>query len=378
MSGVDVRPVRDRAGLEDFIAVARRAEASNPQWIEQLHDEARQMFDAKKSPFLKENTVQPFVAYRSGEPVGRIVATIDAAHQKKYGDACGFFGFLESIDDAESFSSLFGAAETFLRDRGISTLRGPFGLNVNGESGMLVEGFDEAHVMQTNHCPAYYSRHVESLGYSKAIDLHAYVCKVRESNVPERVARDVARTNSPKIEFRTASYTSFFKDLDAIIEFYNEAWSENLWALPVGPEEVSFLAKMMFPIVKPRWIYFALYEGEIVAIVAQLPDVNEALQGLEGRLFPTGLPKLLWRLHARGTRRARVMLAATAKKWRDTVVGVAALGQLMAKSVKDARDAGIEEVEYSWILETNRAAISPVMRLPARRSRVFRVYEKQL
>jgi hypothetical protein len=378
MTKIEVRPVRDRAGLEDFIGVARRAEASNPQWVEQLHDEARQMFDSRKSPFLKENNVQLFVAYRKGEAIGRIVATIDAAHQRKYGDSCGFFGFLESIDQPASFSALFDAAERFLRDHGMTKARGPFGLNVNGESGILVDGFDEAHVTQTNHCPPYYSRSVEALGYSKAMDLFAFVCNVRDSNVPERVARDIARTNLPKIEISTATYRTFSQDLSRIIDFYNSAWSENLWSLPIGPEETAFVGKMMLPVVKPKWINFASYQGETIAVVAQLPDINEALRGLEGRLYPTGLPRLLWRLHVRGTRRARVILAATAKKWRDTVIGVAALGQLMAKSLKDARDAGVEEVEYSWILETNRAAIAPVLGLPARKTRVFRVYEKQL
>jgi acyl carrier protein len=141
---------------------------------------------------------------------------------------------------------------------------------------------------------------------------------------------------------------------------------------------MAFIGKMMLPVVKPKWIDFGSYQGELVAIVAQLPDINEALRGLDGRLFPIGLPKLLWRLHVRGTRRARVVLAATAKKWRDTFVGVAALAQLMAKSLRDARAAGVEEVEYSWILETNQAAIAPVVRLPARRTRVFRIYEKEL
>src|SRR5580704_4854074 len=136
MTKIEVRPVRDRAGLEDFIGVARRAEASNPQWVEQLHDETRQMFDSRKSPFLKENNVQLIVAYRTGEAVGRIVATIDAAHQRKYGDSCGFFGFLESVDEPASFSALFGATEQFLRDHGMTKARGPFGLNVNGESGI--------------------------------------------------------------------------------------------------------------------------------------------------------------------------------------------------------------------------------------------------
>ena len=256
--------------------------------------------------------------------------------------------------------------------------RGPFGLNINGESGLLVEGFGEPHITQTNHCPPYYSRLVEELGYVKAIDLYAFIGEVRKSRLPERVARATARPDAPEIDIRTGSYRTFFRDLAKLVNFYNDAWSENLWSLPMGRQEVQFVGKMMLPVVKPRWIGFAFYKGELISIVVLIPDVNEALQGLEGRLFPIGLPKLLWRIHVRGTRRARVIMAATAKKWRDTVVGVAALGQLMAKCVQDARDSGLEEVEYGWILETNRAAIAPVMTLPARRSRVFRVYEKKI
>jgi hypothetical protein len=377
VTGFEVRPVRDRAALEDFIKAARVAEASNPRWVEQVHDEARQMFDAR-SVFLTENAVQPFVAYRSGEPVGRIVATVDASQQKKYGDRCGFFGFIESIDDPACFAALFGAAETFLREKGMALSRGPFGLNVNGESGLLVEGFDEDHVMQTNHCPPYYSREIEALGYAKATDLYALMCAVKDTDAPERVARQVAKGRAPTIDIRTASYRGFFRDLHTLIDFYNDAWVENRWSLPMSRKEADFAGKMMLPIAKPGWIYFASYKGELVSVVAQIPDVNEALRGLDGKLFPTGLPRLLWRLHVRGTRRARVIMSATAKKHRDTIVGIAAMAQLIARSISDARKAGVEELEYSWILEDNRAAIAPVMGLPSRRTRVFRIYEKQL
>lgn len=378
MSDIDVRPVRDRAGMEDFIAAARRAEASNPRWIEAIHDETRRLFDSTKSPFLTENEVQPFVAYRAGEPVGRIAATVDAGHQRKYGDRCGFFGFLESVEDELCFRGLLETAEAFLRQKGMVRSRGPFGLNINGESGLLVEGFDEAHIVQTNHCPPYYPRKLEACGYAKATDLFAFLCDVRKSTLPERVRRETSRPGMPAIDIRVGSYLTFRRDLAALVEFYNEAWSENLWSLPISLREAEYLAKTMLPVVKPKWFSFASYRGELVSIVAQIPDVNEALQGLEGRLLPTGLPKLLWRLHVRGTRRARVMLAATAKKWRNSLVGFVGLAQLMAKSIRDARQAGVEEVEYSWILEHNRSAIAPVADLPARRSRVFRIYEKVL
>lgn len=378
MNGLQVVPVEVRKQFDDFIRVAAIAEANNPRWVEQLHDEARQMLASKSSPFLRENSIQPFVAYRNGAPVGRIVATVDASHQLKYGDDCGFFGFLESVDEPEVFRALFEAAESFLKRRGMKKARGPFGLNVNGESGLLVEGFDQPHVLQTNHCPPYYSERVEALGYAKAVDLLALTCTLAECRLPERVARDTARFHAPEIEIRHGQYRHFFRDLAKLVSFYNDAWSENMYSLPVGAEEARFSAKLMMPVVNPNWIYFAYHNNELISLQVQMPDVNETLRGLKGRLLPLGLLKILWRVHVRGTRRARVMMAATAKRWRETPVGMTAMAQLMARSIRDARDAGVKEVEYSWLLEHNHSAVDPVLRLPAKRTRVFRIYEKSL
>ena len=180
MKGVEIRPVTDRHGMDAFIAAARRAEAINPLWVESVHDETRMTFDPRRTPFMRENIIQPFVAFRDGEPVGRIVATIDSRHVAKFDDACGFFGFLEAIDDVSVFAGLFDAAEAFLKGHGMRMARGPFSLTINHESGLLVEGFDEPHFVRTNHAPPHYARHVEALGYAKAMDLVAYVCRVAE------------------------------------------------------------------------------------------------------------------------------------------------------------------------------------------------------
>ncbi|MCI4677503.1 hypothetical protein K9U39_18565 [Rhodoblastus acidophilus] len=375
-----VAPVTDKAGLNNFLAAARRAQATNPQWVEQLHDEVAMMLDPKKSPLARANVVQPFVALRDGEPVGRIVAIIDAAHIAKYGDSCGFFGFIDAIDDAQVFAALFAEAEQFLRAKGMRRVRGPFNLNINGESGLLVSGFEHPHIVQTNHAPPHYRRHIEALGYGKTVDLLAYVCRIADSALPEKVARNMASVKeAPRIDIHSMSYFSYRRDLPRILSFFNEAWSENLYATPIGVEEGRFIGDMMLPIAKPKWFNIAMHQGEDIAVVAQIPDVNEALRGLNGKLLPFGAAKLLWRVHVRGTRRARVMLAGVAKKWRDTTVGMAAIGMLMARSVADARAAGVEEVEYSWLLEHNSAAIRPVARmLPARHTRTFRLYEKAL
>jgi hypothetical protein len=140
MSGVKVMPVVDGRGIESFIAAARRSQAGNPRWVEPVHDEIRMIFNPRRTPFMRENAIQPFVAWRGDEPVGRIVATIDRRHIAKFNDSCGFFGFIEAIDDRAVFSALFEEAEGFLISRGMKTARGPFSLTINHESGLRFMG----------------------------------------------------------------------------------------------------------------------------------------------------------------------------------------------------------------------------------------------
>jgi hypothetical protein len=134
----------------------------------------------------------------------------------------------------------------------------------------------------------------------------------------------------------------------------------------------------MLPVCRPGWIRIAVHQGEDVAVAAQIPDVNEALRGLGGKLAPFGFAKLLWRIHVRGTRMTRAPITGVAKKWRNTKVAALAVYGLVARSIQDARKAGVEEIEYSWMLETNTVAINSVRGLPARHTRTFRVYERTL
>jgi hypothetical protein len=378
MSELEIAPVADRRGIEAFIAAARRAEAGNPRWIEPVHAEIRMIFDPRRTPFMRENWVQPFIALRGGEPVGRIVATVDRSHIAKFDDGCGFFGFIEAIDDRPVFAGLFGAAEQFLMSRGMRVARGPFSLTINHESGLLVHGFDEPHVVRTNHAPAYYARHIEALGYVKAMDLLAYVCRVGESKFPERVARVAGTRGAPPIEFHSLTFRHWRRDFARVLALYNDAWSDNAWATPVGEEEAKLIAFLTLPVCRPSWIRIATFEGQDVAVAAQIPDANEALQGLNGELWPFGFARLLWRVHVRGAHMTRAPITGVAKKWRNTKVAAFAISGLVARSIEDARKASVEEIEYSWMLETNQAALNGVRSLPARHTRTFRVYEKAL
>ena len=378
MNDLKILPVVDRRGIDSFIAAARRAQVGNPRWVEPVHDEIRMIFNPRFTPFTRENAVQPFVALRDGEPVGRIVATVDRRHIAKFNDSCGFFGFIDAIDDRAVFAGLFAEAERFLLAHGMKTARGPFSLTINHESGLLVHGFDQPHVVRTNHAPPHYARHIESLGYTKAMDLLAYTCRVAESDFPERFARLAAGRGAPKIEYVPLTVRNWGRDFARVLALYNDAWSDNAWSTPLVEEEARLISRLTLPVCRPGWIRIATYKGEDVAVGAQIPDANEALQGLHGRLWPFGLARLLWGIHVRGTRMTRVPIAGVSKKWRNTKVAAFAVSGLGAGVIVDARRARVEEVEFSWMLETNEVALNGMPNIPARHSRTFRIYERAL
>ena len=173
------------------------------------------------------------------------------------------------------------------------------------------------------------------------MDLVAYVCRVAESDFRTRVVRLAASFNAPEIGFHSLSLRNWNRDFPRILSLYNDAWSDNAWATPVGREEARLIARLMLPVCRPSWVRIATFKGEDIAIIAQIPDVNEALRGLDGKLLPFGFARLLWRVHVRGTRMARVPMIGVAKKWRHTKVAVLAYNELLARSIEDARNAGV-------------------------------------
>ncbi len=352
---------------------------SNPRWVEPVRDEMRWALDKTHSPLMLENEIQAFVAFRDGEPIGRIAAVVNRAHLEKYQDACGHFGLIDAIDDRDVFAALLEQAADFLRRRGLRQMRGPFSLSINHESGVLVHGFDQHHVVRTNHAPPHYARHIEALGLRKAMDLFAHVCTIADSDFPERVAKLAGRFGRAKdIHTYGLSLSRWSSQFPRVLELYNDAWSNNWSSTPVSPPEAKLIARLMLPVCKPSWIRIAQWQGEDIAVVSQIPDVNEALEGLNGRLLPFGWAHLMWGIHGRGTRMTRIPMIGVASRWRGTRIGSMAISLLLAEAITQARRAGVEETEISWMLETNHAVLNLVESLPARHTRTFRIYEREL
>jgi hypothetical protein len=376
---LEIRPVRTRRDMKAFIRAAHRAQGGNPLWVPSLDMEAHEFFDPKHSPFARENEIACYVAMREGEPVGRIAAIVNRAHLAHRNDETGHFGFIEGINDRDVFKALTDEAARFVKARGLKRLMGPFSASINHEVGLLVEGFDQPHMVRTNYAPPYYARQLQSLGFTKAMDLIAFgmdTGEVLEESLRRIRALHAAWKHRDKLKTYGLTYWSWRSSFKRLLELFNDAWSENWGAVPISSAEVDYIAKLMLPVIKPSWIRIAEWEGEPIGIVAMIPNANEAFATLKGKLLPFGWLRLMNRIHVRGTRTARLPMAGIVHKWRDTRVGQMAMNRLMMETALTARKNNMPLVEISWVLETNRHAIQGIELFGAKRIRTFRVFER--
>ncbi len=379
MSDIEIREARSRADFDAFVEAAHRAQAGNKHYVPLLRDEMHWAFDQKKSPLVQENDVRAFVAYRDGAPVGRIASVVNRAHLAKYNDATGHFGLLQGTDDRALFRALLDRAAEDLRGKGMRRIQGPFSLTINHETGILIEGFDEPHVVRTNYSPPYYGCYIEAAGFTKSIDLVAAHCPVAASDFPARVKSLVEKARlGDGLKTYGLTYADWNRKFQLVLDLYNDAWADNWASIPVSPAEGKWITGLVLPVSKPAWARIAEWRGEPIAIVSQIPDVNEAMADLDGRLLPFGWAKLMYRIHIGGTKRSRVPMIGVVRKWRGTRVGSLAVSLLLAQAIDQAKAAGVEDMEISWMLETNHAILNLVASLPAKVTRKFRVYEKAL
>ena len=373
-----IRPVADWGALKQFLKLPARLYAGDPHWVRPLLFERLEHLNPRKNPYFEHAEVAYWLAFRGERPVGRISAQIDRLHLERYGDATGHFGFLEAEDDAEVFAGLFETAEQWLKARGMRRVTGPFTLSINDETGLLIEGFDTPPYLMMGHAPRYYGARVEGQGYRKAKDLIAYAFDVA-APPPPRARRMLARLGKGAgLGFRPIEMRNFEAELQTIVDIFNDAWSDNWSFVPMTPAEVRHMGKSLKPIVRAEYAWIGEADGEPAAMTVTLPNLNEAIADLGGRLLPLGWAKLLWRLKVRGTRSARMPLMGVRKQYQGTPRGAAlALGVIEAVRSWHAAH-GAREAELSWVLEDNRPTRDIIEMVGGRPYKTYRIYEKAL
>ena len=373
-----IRPVETKRDRAAFVDLAWKIYDDDPAWIPPLKSEVHGLLDPGKNPWFGHAKAQLWLAERAGCPVGRISAQVDELVLEHMGSGTGQWGMFEA-GDAESAGALIATAEDWLRAQGMTRALGPFSLSIWDEPGLEIEGFDEPPtVMMAHHRPEY-RRWIEGAGYEKAKDLVTY-----EVNIAnwwdERIGRLIAMgERNSRLALRRVDKSKFDEEARLILGLLNDAWSSNWGFVPLTEAEIAYAGKKLKPIIYEDLVWVAEYDGEPVAFMITLPDINELIGDLDGRLFPFGWARLLWRLRSPRTRRARVPLMGVAKKLHGTRLASQLAFMLIEFTRREVVSKfGAQVGEFGWILEDNKGMLS-IAELPgAKINHRYRIYERAL
>ncbi|HET9427457.1 MAG TPA: N-acetyltransferase [Allosphingosinicella sp.] len=374
---VQVRPVLTKADRKAFVEIAYRLNRDDPNWVPPLKDEVRGLITPGKNPWFEHAEAALFLAFRGDELVGRISAQVDQLVLQHMAAGLGQWGMLEAAD-SESTLALFASAEDWLRGKGMSRSMGPFSLSIWDEPGLLVKGHDHPPMVMMGHNKPSYEGWVEAAGYKGIKDLLTY--DLPTGPFPSILERIVAAgEKNAKIHVRNVDRKKFDEEAALILSILNDAWSDNWGFIPLTDSEIAYAGKKLKPIVLEDMIQVAEYEGEPVAFMMALPDINEFIRDLDGELFPFGWAKLLWRLKRMRPKGGRVPLMGVVKRLHATRLA-SQLAFMMIENIRRAGTThyGIRRAEVGWVLDDNGPMISIAKAIESRVNRVYRIYEKAL
>jgi GNAT superfamily N-acetyltransferase len=371
---LEIRPVSSKHELNTFIKLPWRLYRNEPNWVPPLLFDRKRFFNRNRNPFFKHAEVEFFLAWRDDKPVGRITAHIDRHFNEYQHHDWGMFGFFECENDHEAANALLSAAEEWLRARGRDRMVGPMDFTTNDECGVLVDGYDLLPTVLTNWHHPYYPRLIEGAGLTKAMDLYMWTLEVSERSAVNpviwRAAADVQRKYG--ITVRPMRKKDMQAEIGRFLEVYNAAWERNWGFTPLSEEEVRHYAKDLKPVLDENWAFIAEKDGEPVAAALTLPDYNQVLIHMNGRLLPFGWAKALY--YKGKIDRVRVFALGVKQEYQHTGIGA----KLYEMHYDAAERTNQKQGETGWILETNRSMNRAMERMGGRIVRTYRVFEKPL
>jgi GNAT superfamily N-acetyltransferase len=375
---VTIRPVETKQDRKAFVDLVWDIYRDDPAWVPPLKAEVHELLMPGKNPWFEHAKAQLWLAERGGRAVGRISAQIDELVLEHMGAGTGQWGMFEAADRGAA-AALIATAEDWLRGQGMSRALGPISLSIWDEPGLEIEGFDEPPTVMMGHHRPEYAGWIEAAGYSKAKDLLTYEVNIAHWS-DAKIDRLIAMgEQNPRIRIREVDTSRFDEEARVVLGLLNDAWSDNWGYLPLTENEIAYAGKKLKPIIYGELVRVAEYDGEPVAFMITLPDINELTRDLNGELFPFGWAKLLWRLRKPRTKRARVPLMGVAKKLQGTRLAPQLAFMLIEFTRRDVVGKfGVEIGEFGWILEDNEGMLS-IAELPgARVNHRYRIYEKRL
>ncbi|HEY3595308.1 MAG TPA: hypothetical protein VGL13_15585 [Polyangiaceae bacterium] len=373
---VEIREIPLGGDLRPFLGVVEYIYRDDPAYVRPLDLDLKDRL-SRKNPFFAHADGTCFVAMRNDKPVGRITAQIDRAHLDRYKDGAGFFGFLDTVDDSEVAGALLDTASQWLKRRGMEKIRGPLSLNINEELGCLIEGFDTPPMILMPHHRPYQGGLIEKAGLPKLKDFYAWRYTV--GDVPPRAVRahdEVA--GLPEVRTRTLDVKRIEEEARVVMDIFNDAWSDNWYAVPFSEAELRKFAADMKLLLIPELTRLILIDGEPAAFAIALPNLNEMIADLKGKLFPLGLGKILWRLKVEGPKTARLVLLGIRKKYRHVRKYAGLSTHMYVEMNRAGQKLGLKWGELSWTVEDNAPVNVGIKFMGGKIYKKYRVYERGL
>ncbi|MEQ8309118.1 MAG: N-acetyltransferase [Sphingopyxis sp.] len=380
---VTIHPVKNKDELREFVELAFRLNRGDPAWVPPLKSEVYGLLTPGKNPWFEHGKAQLFLARRRGRTVGRISAHIDALAlaqppEQGMGPGTGNWGLIEA-EDEDSAAALIAAAEGWLHEQGMTRALGPLSISIWDEPGLLIEGFETPPTIMLGHNSPLYRAWIEAAGYRPVKQLRNFAVDIVDG-FPPLVNRIVAAgEKNDRIRIRRVDKRKFDAEARLIMGILNDAWSDNWGFVPLTDSEIAYIGKKLKDIVFEDLIRVAELDGEAVAFMIVLPDINQLLIDMEGSLLPFNWARLLWWLRKPRSRRLRVPLMGVVKKLQNSRMA-STLAFMMIEFIR--RDGvasyGAEQGDIGWVLDDNQGMNAVAAAINARVNRVYQIYDKAL
>jgi GNAT superfamily N-acetyltransferase len=378
VASVSIQPVRTRRELKRFVKVPFRLHRDQPQWVAPLIFERMEFLNREKNPYFEHAEAEYFLAERDGEAVGRISVQIDHRWDEYQGGSDAMFGFFETANDPEVAAALLGAATEWAGTKGRGRILGPMDFTTNDELGILIEGYERRPMILEPWHPPHYRELIEAEGFDKAMDVQMWELQFGDLKEGERFDPSIHAAaekalHDEGIAIRSMRKRDMAAEVRRFMDVYNEAWGDNWGFVPITDAEVEFQAKNLKQVIDEDWTYMAEKDGEVVGAALTLPDINQVLAKLNGRLLPFGWIRFL--LGKGKVDQLRVFALGVKHDYRHS--GVAA--GLYLKHLETAAAPGkIEGGEMGWILESNGPMNRAMEGMGGKVVKKYRIYEKAL
>ena len=371
MADVKLEIVDSRSRQQRFIRLPWRIYADDPCWVPPLIHSQQELLGFRPHPFYARSRARSFLAVRGGRDVGRITAIVNAGHIERYGEQRGFFGFFECDDDSAAARALFGAARDWLHAEGMTAIRGPANPSLNYECGLLIEGFDTPPFFMMTHARPWFGALVEANGFGKIEDLYAFWGATEMLDSLDQKLGVMVQGVQERfgVSVRPLDRRRFDAEVRMFLDIYNSSLGGTWGFVPLSDAEVRHMAASLKHLIVPELALVAEVDGKPIGAVFCLLDYNTRIKAINGRLFPFGFLKLLW--NKRAIKRMRAISTNVIPEYQAWGVGLV----LLAALVPRVREWGIEETEFSWVLESNHLSKRSLERGGALVTKKYRMYQ---